>query len=830
LEAGIVPPISGANHQEVHLEDQTTEVAAAAVTSDSSLDGRTRSRKDNQAERKRLHEETSAAADRIAAEAHAKVPRPKATAIGAIYVRFSTLFQDSAVDQIRELYQFAVENKIFVPREYVFFDLGVRGYKNQRGGLDQLRAVLAAKRVQVLLLFATNRLFRKVYLTLQFVEQAIVENGIRCVFVKSGVDTANKDQWQTLLHMRAMMDEFQVRVNAEHIRAALEGMFLDGLVRGTLPLGYKGEPIGGKLTKRGRSRSRIVVDCEGAKLVFQIFEWFVDGRLSLVGIAQRLNSMSNVSKPRNSNRWTRNSVRAVLTREAYRGVWKFSVTERKFLTAKDYTRQIPREKPLNEVTFENLRIVADALWFAAQRRLAVNTSFRGRKAKNKDSDPSIRILSGLCWCPDHNRPLRAYSAQGQYLGCPVCATLEPGTRPLFSKPRRNVVLRLLYEKLAELIRQDENLLERIISAAQAQAAALQRPDESEIKRLEKSVVELTRKIDFNMRNPGETEEDEQEIAETLRNLRRERQNIQNQLGLIRSAASEPARVPTQEETRQLLDGLDDILRRAAAGQLGDDQDAARDILEMLTGGRIDLYQQGERKPMHGWLQGRFTVKLLDVLVEKVAGMRRANSGDGIEVAIDFKLTRKTDTDADEAIRQWLDGRMNKEIAENLQCGPGYVSRLVKLGAQRLGATVEALQSRRKTRPAEPSKIPKYKAISDEVKVLWWDELYPVGAVADRLACSTVTVDAAKLWWYESRDLAVPTFEEWSVELERRVLELFDADELTIGKIANRVHRAHGTVMLIVKDACRRLGRPFPDARIRRGRLTGKKGNTSESAA
>jgi site-specific DNA recombinase len=270
--------------------------------------------KRSEEERKRLHDETVAAADRIAAEAHARLPRSMAQAVGAIYVRFSTLFQDSAADQIRELYDFAIENKIFVPREYVFFDLGVRGYKNQRDGLDQLRSVLAAKTVQVLLLFATNRLFRKVYLTLQFVEQTAVENGVRCVFLKSGVDTANKDQWQSLLHMRAMLDEFQIRVNADHIRTALEGMFLEGLVRGTLHLGYAGEPIPGKLTRRLRPRCRIVINREEADLVRQIFEWFVTNspRLSLAKIARKLNAMPNAPKPRISERWTPNSVRELL--------------------------------------------------------------------------------------------------------------------------------------------------------------------------------------------------------------------------------------------------------------------------------------------------------------------------------------------------------------------------------------------------------------------------------------------------------------------------------------------------------------------------------------
>jgi hypothetical protein len=110
------------------------------------------------------------------------------------------------------------------------------------------------------------------------------------------------------------------------------------------------------------------------------------------------------------------------------------VTEKTFLPSKDYARQVPREKPLKEATFENLRIVSDELWFAAQARLAKNTCIRGRKPKNDSADPSLRILSGLCWCPEHDRPLRADSAYGKYLGCPTCATLSRG-RGLYSPNR-----------------------------------------------------------------------------------------------------------------------------------------------------------------------------------------------------------------------------------------------------------------------------------------------------------------------------------------------------------------------------------------------------------
>ena len=86
--------------------------------------------------------------------------------------------QDGAEDQVRTILKFAVENGIYVRREHVYFDLGVRGHKSKRDGLDQLRQALRAKKVKVLLLFATNRLFRKVYRTLEFAEEVVNEYAI----------------------------------------------------------------------------------------------------------------------------------------------------------------------------------------------------------------------------------------------------------------------------------------------------------------------------------------------------------------------------------------------------------------------------------------------------------------------------------------------------------------------------------------------------------------------------------------------------------------------------------------------------------------------------
>ena len=122
-----------------------------------------RSRREVEAERQRLLEETGLAIDAIAAEFHARLPREQARSVGAAYARYSSRFQHSVADQVRGLLEAALAQGIFVPREFVFYDLAVRGAKNRRPGLDGLRAVLKRKAVQVLLIFTTNRLFRKTY-------------------------------------------------------------------------------------------------------------------------------------------------------------------------------------------------------------------------------------------------------------------------------------------------------------------------------------------------------------------------------------------------------------------------------------------------------------------------------------------------------------------------------------------------------------------------------------------------------------------------------------------------------------------------------------------
>jgi hypothetical protein len=123
------------------------------------------------AEREKLEADGNREIDELYAAMQDQLPRGKRSVFGIAYARYSTEFQHSVADQIRGIFDFAVKSRIFIPRGNIFFDLATRGCKERRAGLDQVRDILHRKAAQALLVFATNRLFRKNYKCMKFVEE-----------------------------------------------------------------------------------------------------------------------------------------------------------------------------------------------------------------------------------------------------------------------------------------------------------------------------------------------------------------------------------------------------------------------------------------------------------------------------------------------------------------------------------------------------------------------------------------------------------------------------------------------------------------------------------
>lgn len=695
-----------------------------------------------QREREERRRRTIAEIDAIHAEYWREAAKHKNWPIGTAYARFSTRFQESIGDQVRKILEFALEDQIRVPRHLIFFDLAVRGVKNRRAGLDEVRGTLRSRKATVLLLFSTNRLFRKTYRTLEFVDTIHRELCARCIFVVTGIDTDDRTEWESRLHLHALMDQFVVRSGVAHIHAAHEGMLERRLVFGTLSYGYGGTPIPGELTKLGKPRREIIVDETTAEVVRRIFRWYVEDRLDVIEIIRRLKADPAIPLPPRalSGEWTRLAVRNVLKNSRYIGIWKYGVSESVFLPEADYVRQRPRVEPLKEVRIDALRIVEDALWYAAQERLATERGTRrGRPPIDGDRESRPKLLNGLLVCPTHDdQVLHVGGPHGNAMVCPQCRAMPAAERPLYTVLNRRLAAELLIAKLVELLAGDEALIEQSIAVCRSAAEGAQQPDPQEGARLRQELAQLERAISMTRRTIGESEEEQAAAEREIRELQGDAAGLRADLARLATAAERIPRVPTVAEVQALLSEATTRLT-AAVGSDDDEVVAqARRVLELVTDGRIALEQQGERKPHRGWLRGRFHVRLLPYLVEQCGGEAM---GDGIEVTIDFRRPSPRDAEAEQAWQLHEQGALHVEIAEQLQCCKAKVTKLLKQAAAQRGVPYEDGRSRRSNLERKHREPPLFERMAPEVGRLA-DEGWLLAEIGERLKLDRTTLTKA----------------------------------------------------------------------------------------
>jgi hypothetical protein len=709
-----------------------------------------RSRTEVDAERQKLHDETNREIDAVVAEFHALLPRERARCVGAIYARYSSKYQHSITDQVRGCLQTAVQQGIHVPREFVFADLAIRGAKQRRPGLDRLKLVLAHKAVKALLILTTNRLSRKTYKALQFVEEEVVGRGIRALFVKSGVDTADEKRWRMLLNHYAAIDEFVSSMYADNIRVAHEGLFAQRLVFGTITFGYKAEEVAGPPTLQKRPRCQYAIDPEAAPWVVKIYRWFAEDRLPLAEILRRLNADPTVplGPKAVSGRWTRQALKLLLTNPRYRGLWSYGRMETIWQPAQDYARQFPRERPLAEEDFEELRLVSDELWYAAQERLLSVEANGGRKPTDGDRKRRPLLLNGLFACAAHGQRLYVGGVHGRTMFCPVCRDLPAAERPLFSQLNRELALRVTCHKLVELIRADAALTATVVEAVWLEAEALQKPDPTRLTELKKCEERLTQQIKFILGNAGETQAEQDESAVELRRLRAERTRLEAERSALEGRDRQPHELPDEAQILSLLAEMGDILGAAATGADSEGFGAAREVIELLIDGRIELTQQGERKPQRGWLRGRFRVNVLNGLVGKLLGETRVAGESAAVVEIDFR-------DPPE-VEQWVDrvkglydrGLLVKAIAAELGINRNLVRDALAVWFARRGERSPDGRSRRAQLERKHLEPPLYQRVAERVK-----ELETQGRllqdIASELGLALNTVTRALAFWRDN---------------------------------------------------------------------------------
>ena len=718
---------------------------------------KTRSKQEVQQQRSDLYERTCREIDDLVAQHHQRLAGNWASYIGGIYARYSTRFQDSITDQVRTMLEEAERWNIRVPRENIFFDMAARGYQTRRHGLQELQAALVAGTLQVLLVFSTNRLFRKAYKSMAFVEEEVVERGKRCIFVSNGIDTADGDRWRAWLQFHAMMDEMGAGMYAANVRAGQQGLFERGMVSGALPVGYTGEDVPGELTKRKKPRQKVVVEPQEATYVQRVFKWFVESGLAISEIARRLNDDPDSPSPSRSQtgRWRHRTVRALLSNGCYRGCWTYGKTETKWQSKKDYARQIPRSQPLATRQFEHLRIVADPLWHAAQARLAQNRRAAGRKSKDGVRAKRPRLLNGFFWCPEHNRALEVSGGFGHAMVCRDCRATDAATRPLYSYLDRQLALQVIGQRLVDLLRADEDLIQRIITACQTQAEQLQQADPARLQKLRTQETKVARSIEFAIQHLGETEEELTLSQKIVRNLRTQRSELLAEISQLEAAAARPSRMPTHAEVQTLVQDLQRTFEAIATDAAdADELGRVREVCQLLTGGRIELFQQGERRKHGGWLQGRFRCDLLGYAVRQLTGVIPDLDGVGCTVVVDFVSPTTENPELQRAWELHECGHLNKEGARRLGCSRSKVTKLLQTAAQQRGVQLEDGHARRGRLKQVQEGPPRFQRIADDVKRLA-DAGVLFGAIAEQLQCSVALITKAWQFWHTFRGLEAP---------------------------------------------------------------------------
>jgi DNA invertase Pin-like site-specific DNA recombinase len=676
---------------------------------------------------------------------------------GAIYARHSTKDQHSIEDQIRADRAWADANGVTVLDKHVFFDEAQTGKKNRRSGFTALKKAIEDGEVDVVIVFATNRLFRKTYKTLLFVEEEIVDRGLRCVFVKSGVDTDDREIFRKLLHMHALVDEMTVQTQVVHIQAAHEGQLRLGIVFGALTYGYTGEEIPGAFTRRRKPARKLVINPETAKVVKQVFEWFTRDGASIREIVRRLNQAgAPLPERRTVKRWSTAIVRRMLGNPRYTGHWRYGVTEVVWKNNKDYADQVERDEPLCVMQLEQLRIIDDQTWNAAAKGLLDFHTRSGRKSNDARRIAQSQVLLGLCFCERHDHVLYLAGDKGHYLTCPEC--IGGADRYLTRLLPRQRAGTVICGRIAELLRSDPQLVQDAVEACRRHAQAMQQPDPQELRDLTRQEGNLTKDIKFILDCPGDSDQDRAENQSRLIDLRRHRNEVQEKIRVVEKAMTTPVKIPTDQEVHAALEDLAQVL--LAAGEDPKADAAARRVVRAVTGGKVVISQHADGS-RRGLLRATIRVHLLAPVLE---GLRVvAPEGDQApEVRIDFKDQTFSQRLADEAKALWDQTEPMlevTEIAKLLSVRHGrkidrhLVTTALKHWFEARGLSLPDGRSRRGQIKSKSTTAP-FKRIADQVMALFSEDLfYP--EIASELKVDVKLVHRAIAYWHEVRGLPVP---------------------------------------------------------------------------
>jgi DNA invertase Pin-like site-specific DNA recombinase len=288
------------------------------------------------------------------------------TKTDVIYARYSSELQrvERIQDQVRRCRDGLDRLGIAHDHFEVIKDEAISGTQESRPGLDQIKAMIAARRLGKLVVAEQSRLTRNDNAKSQIKD--ILFQGGRFIAIAEGIDT-DKKGWQLPVAFSEMHHSRSNEDTGERVRGGQEGRVLDADgSAGDFPFGYKSEYVdpAAALNYHGRGpkpRKRVVIDEPAGRVVREIFERFARGA-SITSITRWLSEIQHTIPRIGKGDWHHQHVRRILANTKYIGTWKFGQTttvrdsagRKKQVKARTDQKVITRERP-------HLRIIEQPL-------------------------------------------------------------------------------------------------------------------------------------------------------------------------------------------------------------------------------------------------------------------------------------------------------------------------------------------------------------------------------------------------------------------------------------------------------------------------------------
>ncbi len=337
----------------------------------------------------------------------------------AIYARRSTA-QEGVADEQKSVTRqtelarsFAAQKGWSVVAEYA--DDGISGAEfAKRPGLQRLLRDLMPRAAFGVLVVAEQKALGREAVETQFVIKQLAQAGVEVwSYMEQRSLTPRNYMDKAMSAMRSMADEAHREDTAKRTHEALQRKAERGYVTGGRVFGYRNVDVAAGCDAHGQPRRSHVerqIVPEEATVVRRIFESYASG-LGLKAIARQLTT-EHAAKPAPMKRhdgltfpgWAPSTVRAVLTRQLYRGVLVWNVTTKRDDWGAKH-RKAPRKAADHWVSVvrEELRIVPEELWarVASRRADTEGKTLRfesGRISGRPPTHATQNLLAGLATC------------------------------------------------------------------------------------------------------------------------------------------------------------------------------------------------------------------------------------------------------------------------------------------------------------------------------------------------------------------------------------------------------------------------------------------------